>query len=150
MISLLLLLIALILATTGLFAFNTSYFNNSNERVITDKDIGETIELEDFNGKTLKLSSLKKKGKIRIISKTEDLVNFKFNGRYNIEETGNSCSEQIECKPGEIEEEKIKEKNIEMKNVEMMISNFIIEIDNYGIIPEIDIKAYNVDNLNII
>ena len=150
MISLLLLLIALILATTGLFIFNTNYFNDSNERVITDRDIGEIIQLEDFNGKTLKLSSLKKKGKIKIISKNEDLVNFKFNGRYNIEETGNLCSEQIECQGGEIEEEKIKEKNIEMKNVEMMISNFIIEIDNYGIIPEIDIKAYNVDNLNII
>lgn len=146
---LILLLISLVFATTGLFYFNMN-FSESDTKVINDYDIGKTIELKEFNGKTLKLGDIQKKGVIRVVSNTEDLIRFDFNAKYNIQETGNSCSETIQCKPGLIEEERIKETSRGVKNVSLMLSNFEIEIDTRAVVPEVNIKSHNVDNLKIL
>lgn len=118
--------------------------------ILNDSHVGEIITLKDFNDRNIIVNNLKKKGKIKLISKGEDLVKFFFKGRYTIEETGNMCSNQIQCQPGvmDIKPEKING-GLEINDISLMMSNFEVMINNFGDVPRVDVKAFNVDNVLI-
>ena len=122
----------------------------NDDLYLTDVHIGETIILEDLNDKKIILGNLKEKGKIKLVSKSEDLVRFFFKGKYTIEETGNMCTSEIQCQTGssDIKPEIIRGGSA-IKDVSVTISNFEIMINNFEEFPVISIKAFNLDNVII-
>ena len=148
------LILFLLIVPIFLFFMYYSPEENNNydniDLILEDRHVGEIINLTNFNDKNIIMKNLSKKGKIKLISRGEDLVKFFFKGRYSIEETGNICSKEIQCEAGmmDIKPEKIKGGDIE-KDVSLLMSNFEVMINNFEDVPRVDVKAFNIDNLII-
>ena len=144
------LIYCLITLDYGEFLESGNNIYEGEDLILNDSHVGEIITLKDFNDRNIIVNNLKKKGKIKLISRGEDLVKFFFKGRYTIEETGNMCSNQIQCQPGvmDIKPEKING-GLEINDISLMMSNFEVMINNFGDVPRVDVKAFNVDNVLI-